>query len=45
LGGVPPGEIEFKKSGAYQYEKKKGIYGLKIFLFRNQYNLNKNEYN
>lgn len=47
LGGVPPRGIKFKKPGAYHLAQwmSKGIYGLKIFLFRNQFKLTKQEEN
>lgn len=45
LGGVPPKGVKFRKPGAYHRARwmAKGIYTLKIFLFRNQFNLTKKE--
>ncbi|XP_050520208.1 uncharacterized protein LOC126893767 [Daktulosphaira vitifoliae] len=45
LGGIPPGGIQFKKPGAYHMARwmAKAIYALKIYLFRTEFNLTKNE--
>lgn len=47
LGGVPLGGIKFKKPGAYHLARwmSKRIYGPKIFLFRFQFKLTKQEEN
>lgn len=47
LGEVPPGGIKFKKPGAYHHARwmAKGIYCLKMYLFRQEFKLTNNEVN
>jgi hypothetical protein len=47
LGGIPPGGIKIHQPGAYHQARwmAKGIYCLKIFLLRSQFNITKAEEN